>query len=567
MITLASPRSDVQVRFPDGRAFNGPPGTLLGDFIAAAGLPEAGVATAGLIDGKLRELTTPLLRDAAVVPVTTTGSDGMRIYRRSLTFLLIAAAAELYPGREIHVEHSIPVGGYYCEVVDGAPFSADDLVRLQERMETLVSADLPITQVRVPLSEALTTFHASGDHEKAELFAKRRKGDLPLYELNGVRDYFHGFMVPRTGLLRYFALRLYGDGFILLFPRRRDPDLLQPFEDEERLARVFHNYNQWLRIVGVPGVASLNRAAENGRLREVILVSEALHSLQLSKIAGQIADRRDQLRIILVAGPSSAGKTTFSKRLAVQLLAHGIHPVAIAMDNYFVNREDTPRDAQGDYDFEHLEAVDLPLFRSHLQALLRGETVVPPVFNFLTGKRVPGKPLALRRDEMLIIEGIHGLNPALAEGVESGALYRIFVSAFTQLNLDRHNRIPTTDTRKLRRLVRDFWHRGYSAADTLRRWPKVREGEKQWIFPFQNNADVFFNSALSYELAAIKPLAEPILLQVEPDTPERIEANRLRAFLQWFEQADDDAMRSIPGHSILREFIGDGLLDDFEPWS
>lgn len=558
-------RNDVQVRFPDGRAFNGPTGTTIDEFMEIAQPEVEGWVVAALVNGKLRELSLPLYRDADVIPVSSASSDGTRIYRRSLSFLMIAAAAELFPDRVFTVHHSMPFGGYYCERDDNQRLTNAELNQLRQRMQELVDADLPITQVRVPLAEALNLFRLSGDHEKANLFAKRRKDYLTLYELNGVRDYFHGFMVPRTSYLRLFELRHYNNGFILQFPRRHEPNVLQPFEDEPRLANVFQQYSRWLSIIGVPRVAALNDALRNGRTREVILVAEAFHQQQLTNIATDIAQHQPDVKIVLISGPTSAGKTTFSKRLAIQLIAKGIFPITIGMDNYFVNRTETPRDENGDYNFEALEAVDVPLFRQHLQQLLSGNQIIQPVYNFHTGEREWGKPLRIGPEHVIIIEGIHGLNPRLVEGIPANALYRIFISAFTQLNLDKHNRVPTTDTRLLRRIVRDAAHRGYLASDTIGRWASVRRGEKQHIFPYQNNADVFFNSALVYELSVLKRLAYPLLLQVEPGTPERIEANRLMAFLQWFDPMPDTGLACIASDSILREFIGNSILVDYMP--
>jgi uridine kinase len=562
-IVQAPLRESVQARFLDGRAFDGPIGSTVEAFMQAATPQTAGRIVAALVNGHLRELSHRLESDATLIPVNTTDSDGVRIYRRSLSFLMIAAAAEIFPGQTISVHHSMPFGGYYCERDDRARLTDAELNRLRDRMRQLVDANLPITQVRMPLDEALQLFRKNGDLEKAQLFARRRKDYLTVYELNGVRDYFHGFMVPRTGYLTPFDLRHYHDGFILQFPRRQEPDCLQPFEDEPRLAKVFRDYANWLRVMGVPSVTALNQAIGDGRTKEVILVAEALHERQLTAIASEIARRRPALKIVLISGPTSAGKTTFSKRLAIQLMAQGIYPVAIGMDNYFVNRDDTPRDAQGNFDFEALEAVDVALFSSHLKALMLGELIQQPHYNFRTGMREKGSPLAIGDDHVILIEGIHGLNPRLVQDIPAEAMYRIFISAFTQLNLDRHNRVPTTDTRLLRRIVRDAAHRGYSAADTIRRWPSVRRGEKNHIFPYQNNADVFFNSALVYELSALKPLAQPLLLQVEPGTPERVEANRLLAFLQWFDPIIGD---TIPNDSILREFVGGSILENFEPW-
>lgn len=563
LIQLAASRGDLQARFQDGRAFNGPVGCTVEQFIKAAGLRTPGRIVAALVNGHLRELSTPLTNDAMLSPVTMADSDGVRIYRRSLSFLLIVAAHELLPEQTIAVHHSMPFGGYYCERDGGQPLSEAELGRLRERMRELVAADLPIAQVKVPLEEALQLFRASGDLEKADLFAKRRKDYLTLYELNGVRDYFHGFMVPSTGYLDLFDLRPYHNGFILQFPRRHQPGVLQPFDDEPRLAAVFRDYSEWLERIGVPSVAALNRAIRAGRTQEVILVAEALHNRQLAAIAAAIAGRQPAPRIVLISGPTSAGKTTFSKRLAVQLLALGIHPVALNMDNYFVNRDDTPRDDKGEFDFETLEAVDLSLFRRQLRSLLEGEAVQLPAYDFQLGARQLGSELKMVADQVLIVEGIHGLNPRVVQGLPQEAIFRIFISAFTQLNLDKHNRVPTTDTRMLRRAVRDAAFRGHTAADTIRRWPSVRRGEKNYIFPHQNNADVFFNSALVYELSILKALAQPLLLQVEPGSPERVEANRLLAFLQWF---DPVPAEGVPNDSILREFIGGSILEGFHPW-
>jgi uridine kinase len=559
-------RRTVQARFADGRAFEGPVGTSIEAFIQAADLQVNGRIVAAIMNGKLRELATPMMADADIAVETTADSDGTRIYRRSLSFLMIAAAAELFPGRIITIQHSMPFGGYYCEMEDHQQLSDENLNRLRRRMKALVAAQLPINQVKVPLEEALQLFRDSGDMEKADLFSKRRKDYLTLYELNGVRDYFHGFMVPNTSYLDLFDLRHYKDGFILQFPRRQQPNVLQLFEDEPVLARVFQEYEEWLRIIGVPNIAALNRAIRNGRTQEIILVAEALHERQLTTIAGEIASRRPQVKVVMISGPTSAGKTTFSKRLAIQLMAQGIYPVAIGMDNYFVNREETPRDEKGDYDFEALEAVDVPLFRQHLSQLMAGETIVQPIYNFHTGFREWGDELRIDSDHVILVEGIHGLSPKLVEGLPPDSIYRIFISAFTQLNLDKHNRVPTTDTRLLRRIVRDAAHRGYSAAETIRRWPSVRRGEKRYIFPNQNNANVFFNSALVYELSVLKKLAQPLLLQVEPGTPERVEANRLLAFLQWFDPLPGGSLDFIASDSILREFVGGSILTNFEPW-
>jgi len=561
----AERRATVQARLPGGRVLEGPRGAMLELFIRAAAYPAEQRVVAALMNGRLRELCFPLMEDADLVPVTTADNDGSRIYRRSLSFLMIAAAAQVLPGQLITIHHSMPFGGYYCERGDAQRLTDEELAALRLRMRQLVEADLPIDNIRVPLDEALAFFQEQGDLEKADLFARRRKDYLTLYELNGVRDYFHGFMVPRTSYLDLFDLRHYNEGFILQFPRRTWPNVLQPFEDEPRLAQVFQTYKDWLTIMGVGNVTSLNQAVASGRSSEVILVAEALHERQLASIARAIASRQPAVRLVAVSGPTSAGKTTFSKRLALQVMAQGIYPVIISLDDYFVDREATPRDASGAYDFESLAALDVALFQSDMRRLMAGEEVLLPRYNFKTGRREVGSPLSIGKNHVVMIEGIHGLNPRLTDGLPESATFRVFISAFTQLNLDKHNRVPTTDTRLLRRIVRDAAHRGYSAAATIGRWNSVRRGEKNHIFPFQNSADVFFNSALVYELSALKPLAEPLLLQVETGTPERLEANRLMAFLQWFEPLPEADLRYVANDSILREFIGGSVLDTFHP--
>ncbi|MBX7254434.1 MAG: hypothetical protein K1X50_20810 [Candidatus Promineofilum sp.] len=565
LVYPTQPRDTVQARLPDGRVLEAPRGTTLEMFIEAAGYPPEEHVVAALMNNRLRELCFPLMEDADLKPVTTATNDGSRIYRRSLSFLMIAAAAEVLPGQVITIHHSMPFGGYYCERGDAQRLTDAELIALRTRMRQLVDADLPINNIRVPLEEALAFFQESGDLEKADLFARRRKDYLTLYELNGVRDYFHGFMVPRTRYLKLFDLRHYNDGFILQFPRRTWPNVLQPFEDEPRLAQVFQTYKDWLTIMGVGNVTSLNQAIVGGRSSEVIMVAEALHERQLASIARAIASRQPSVRLVAVSGPTSAGKTTFAKRLALQVMAQGIYPVIISLDDYFVDREATPLDPTGAYDFEALEALDLALFQSDMCRLMAGEEVLLPRYNFKTGRREVGSPLSIGKNHVILIEGIHGLNPRLTEGLPESATFRVFISAFTQMNLDKHNRVPTTDTRLLRRIVRDAAHRGYSAAATIGRWNSVRRGEKNHIFPYQNTADVFFNSALVYELSALKPLAEPLLLQVEPGTPERLEANRLMAFLQWFEPLPDVDLVYIANDSILREFIGGSVLENFHP--
>ncbi len=557
----AQPRETVQVSFPDGRVFEGPPGTPIEAFVRAA-YPNAEVPiVAALVDGRLRELTFVPSGDIRAVPVDLTSADGMRIYRRSLLLLLLAAFEDLFPDARLVVQHSLTFGGYYCEVEGRDQLSEEELTRLEARMRDLAEADLPIREEEIPLDEAIALFEKRGDDDKVRLLRFRQKDYVTVYWLDDTVDYLHGYMVPSTGYLRIFGLAPYPPGFVLRFPRRFAPNSLQPITHLPRLVSVFRQHGRWMELMHVTDVGALNEAIHEGRLRELILIAEALHEQHISDIAQEIARRKD-VRLVLVAGPSSSGKTTFSKRLSVQLLASGIRPFALGMDDYFVNREDTPRDENGNYDFDSPRALDLDLLNEQLRALLAGEEVTLPRFNFITGKREQGPTVRLHPDQIIIMEGIHGLNPLIAESVPVEHTFRVYVSALTVLNLDRHNRISTTDTRLIRRIVRDARTRGRNAEGTILMWENVRRAEKRYIFPYQEHADMMFNSALVYELSALRHLAEPLLLQVEPDSPAYVEARRLISFLRWFLPCQD--MEMIPNNSILREFIGGSILDEFD---
>ncbi|HET91094.1 MAG TPA: nucleoside kinase [Chloroflexi bacterium] len=562
LVHVATPRSTAQARFPDTRVFEAPIGTPLEQYIKAAMNEGPVPVIAALVNGDLRELTYPMYADARVEPVFLSDSDGVRIYRRSLSFLLMIAVRELFPQAHIFVDHTLPFGGFFCQVHGRPPFDAEELALIERQMRELVALDVPINRERVSLSEAIEMFKAREEEEKVRLLSHRQKDYLSLYNLRGLRDYFHGYMVPSTGYLRYFALHLWPPGFVLQYPRRHRPTELLPVHDYPQLTAIFREYGEWLRLLGVDSVSGLNEAVSNGRIREIILVSEALHEQRIAQVAELIARFRDELRLVLIAGPSAAGKTTFSKRLSIQLLAQGIRPFPLELDNYFVDREHTPRDENGNYDFEVLEALDLPFFNQQLVALMNGEQVQLPRFNFMTGRQERGQTVQLGPDHVIIIEGIHALNPRLVQSVPHDCIFRVYISALTQLNIDRHNRVPTTDTRLIRRIVRDATYRGYTAEETLNRWESVRRGEKRHIFPYQEHADVMFNSALVYELAVLKSLAEPLLLQVEPSSPHRVEVKRLLAFLQWLEPCGLDL---IPDNSILREFVGGSILRDYVP--
>lgn len=561
--TFVEPRPTVEIHLPDGRVLSGPRGASVGDFLKILEDPKGAPIVGAVVNGELRELNVPILMDAYVRPVTMGEADGMLIYRRSLTFLLSAAFEELFPEADLTIDHSVSSGGYYCEVKGRPPLDEGELDDLEAHMRALVEANLPITRRQVPLAEAIAYFQAKGLQDKVRLLAHRQKDYLTLYRILDHQDYHHGYMVPSTGYLRWFSLLPVNGGFTLRFPRRHRPTDLLPLPDYPKLLATFRQYGQWLERLGIASVGQLDDAIQAGRIHEIILVSEALHEQHVADIAAQITARREQVHIILIAGPSSSGKTTLSKRLTIQLLSQGISPFPLEMDNYFVDRQHTPLDENGQPDYESLQAVNTQRLAEDLKRLVAGERVRMPRFNFHLGRQEEGDEIQLQPGQVIILEGIHGLNPDLLPEFPVDQTFRIYASALTQLNLDRHNRISTTDTRLVRRIVRDARERGYNARETIQRWESVRRGEKRYIFPYQENADVMFNSALAYELAALKPFAEPLLRQVPLGAPEFIEAKRLLALLEWFKPIEADL---IPDNSILREFIGGSILKDFKLW-
>ncbi len=568
---VVEPRSTVEVHLSNGLVLSGPRGAKVSEFLEQLNNQpksdhiqnENPPIVGAIVNGELRELTYPIEMDATIRPVTMGEADGMRIYRRSLTFLLETAFEELFPDAKMTIDHSVSSGGYFCQVTGRPHLSPNELASVETRMRQLVEQDLTFKRMQVPLQEAINYFESKGHDDKIRLLAHRKKDYLTVYDLIGNLDYFHGYMVPSTGYLRWFGLVSTDEGFTLRFPRRHRPTELLPLPDYPKLLTTFRQYADWLWRLGIQSVGALNDAIHENRIREIILVSEALHEQRVAEIATQIAAQSDKVRVVLVAGPSSSGKTTFSKRLTIQLLAQGISPFPLGMDNYFLDREKTPRDESGEYDFESINALDRKLLEYDLSRLIAGERVQMPHFNFKTGHREPGDVIHLNPGQIIILEGIHGLNPDLLPDFPTEQTFRIYVSALTQLNLDRHNRVSTTDTRLLRRIVRDAHERGYSAYETIQRWESVRRGEKRYIFPYQENSDIMFNSAMAYELSVLKPLAEPLLRQVPFGTYEYVEAKRLLAFLEWFLPLGNDL---IPDNSILREFVGGSILRDFKLW-
>lgn len=565
---VSEPRQRVQVRFSDQAIYEGAVGTTLEAFCRAweeetNALPE-NRAIAAIVDNRLRELTYPVERDVTATPVTLQDSDGSRIYRRTLSFLLVVAIEECFPGRQVSIEHSIPSGAFFCEMRDGNNLSTKELQQVKQKMLEIAEENDPIIRHFIPLDEARRVFAERNADDKVRLLDIREQDYLSVYELRGYTDYFFGYMAPSTGYIRWFDLQVFDDGFVLRYPRPQTPGELPAFQDSPKLAAVFRQTSQWLDLIGTKDIGQLNEAICNNRIREIILVAEALHERNIAHIAAMVGDHhRHGGRVVLIAGPSSSGKTTFSKRLAIQLMALGIKPFALEMDNYFVDRQLTPLDENGEYDFETIKALNVELLNENLLGLIAGRKVPLPSFDFHTGISSPGREIQISSEHVIILEGIHGMNPELTPSLSPDDTYRIYVSALTQLNIDRHNRIPTTDVRLLRRLVRDAHHRGYTAEDTLSRWPSVRRGEKRNIFPFQENADIMFNSALVYELAVLRPLAEPLLLRVDPDSPLRVEAHRLLSFLSWVRPMDVTDV--LPDNSLLREFVGGSILRDYHP--
>jgi uridine kinase len=480
---------------------------------------------------------------------------GWRVYRHSLSFLTAKALRSLFPGAAFTVEHSFGGGLYWSFHMAGQEgITPEQLAQLDRHMRALVDADLPIRRRKVSFADAVAQFEAAGEEDKLKLLQYRNPPHVVIHVCEDFSDLAHGPLAPSTGALSRFRLIDYDQGFVLDMPDRDHPTPLGRFEDQPHLFHIYQEHKHWGRILGVSTVGRLNEIIAQGEIEAFMRTAEALHEQKLAHIAETVASHRDRIRIILVAGPSSAGKTTFAKRLTTHLTVHGLRPVTIGTDDYFVGPEHNPADEHGNPDYEHLEAVDLPLFNTHLRALADREEVELPTFNFQAKAReYRGRRLRLAPDQMLIVEGIHGLNPRLAAEVAPDRKYRIYVSALTQLNVDANNRISTTDNRLMRRMVRDARYRGHSALDTLRLWPSVRRGEKRWIFPFQREADATFNSALDYELAVLKPKVEPLLMHIKPMVPEYAEARRLSEFLLNFLPADD---RAVSRTSILREYIG-----------
>ena len=507
------------------------------------------------VNGKLQELHKKLKQNSEITFVTTADSAGNSSYRRSVTQLMLKAVYDTAePGavEKVSVLFSLSKG-YYCKIAGNVKVDEEFLSRVRERMDELVRQDIPIRKRSVHTDDAVSLFKEHRMYDKEKLFRYRRVSKVNIYSISEFEDYYYGYMVPSTGYLKYYDLKGYDEGFVLCLPERKEPEKIPAFEPQHKLFSVLNESKKWGEHLALATVGDLNDTIARGELNQMILVQEALQEKKLAEIAHTIAQNPDK-RIIMIAGPSSSGKTTFSHRLSVQLKAHGLKPHPIALDNYFIDRDKCPLDEYGKPDFEGLAALDVELFNRNMTALLRGESVELPFYNFKTGKQeYKGNVMRLGKGDILVLEGIHGLNDALSYTLPKESKFKIYISALTQLNIDEHNRIPSTDGRLLRRMVRDARTRNITAKGTLSMWESVRRGEERNIFPYQEQADVMFNSALIYELAVLKQFAEPILFGIGKDEPEYPEAKRLLKFLDYFLGIPTD---DVPKNSILREFIG-----------
>ena len=511
------------------------------------------------VDGKLHELKDMEIENEKVEYITTAAAVGNETYRRSVVLLMLHAIYQTAPEHSIDrvtIEYSISKG-LYCSLKADFQVTEEFLARVKTKMQEIVAADIPITKRMIQTSEAVKLFEKYGMEDKTKLFKYRRSSYVNIYNLDGFEDYFYGYMAPSTGMLGVFDLFLYDEGFVLQLPVKEAPEIVPEFAPQQKLFQVLKESTQWANMLGIDTVGALNEHITNSEMGSLMLVCEALQEQKIYDIVKMI-QKRPGTKFVMIAGPSSSGKTTFSHRLSIQLMANGYKPHPIAVDNYFVERENTPVDENGDYNFEDLHAIDVELFNKHMNMLLSGERVDMPVFNFKIGKKEYGTQfLQLGKDDILVIEGIHCLNDELSYALPVESKFKIYISALTQLNVDEHNRVSTTDGRLIRRMVRDHRTRGASAKRTLEMWDSVRRGEEKNIFPFQEQADIMFNSSLAYEISVLKPYVEPLLFSIKEEAPEYQEAKRLLKFLEYFLPCGTEY---IPVNSIMREFVGGGCF-------
>lgn len=547
----------IKISFPDNVQKEYQKGVRLADI---AGEFQEGFKSAivgAIVNNELKELWKTIEKDSTVRFIDLTTSYGNRFYSRSLAFVFIIAAKEVLKECRVTVEHSLSKG-FYCEVHYEEPLTEDIVRKIEAKMRELVELDLPFEKRELPTEEARKLFTETKQHDKVELLKYRKKKFVNVYSCYGYHDYFYGYMVPSTGYLRQFELKYFPPGLILRYPEKSDPSMVPAFQEQRKLFNIFREFEKWGRILELDNISHLNDAISEGRIQELINVAEALQEKKIAQIADMITDCSDRKKLVLIAGPSSSGKTTFAQRLSIQLRVNGLRPVAISIDDFFKNREDTPKTADGEYDFETIDAIDTETFNDVLNKLIKGEETELPVFNFHSGLREwHGKKLKITDDQVIVVEGIHGLNERLTSHIPREQKFKIYISALTHLSIDDHNRIPTSDLRLIRRIVRDFQFRSASALATIKMWDSVRRGEDTYIYPFQEEADVMFNSSLVYELCVLKNVALPQLEKIDNNVPEYIEAKRLVKFLHYFLPVECDP---VPNNSILREFIGKSLF-------
>lgn len=508
---------------------------------------------AAIIDNEIRHLEYKIEKNCNIKFIDITHKDGMRIYTRTLAFIFIKACKDLFGDCRVNIEHSLS-NGIYTEIYKENKVNHIDIIKIKNRMKQIIEENIPINRVLMPKTKAQEIFRNQGMEDKVKLLNYVEKDNVHVYDIDGFYGLFYGYLAPSTGYVNEFNLKYYFPGVILQYPRKENNYKVPKFIEQSKLAKIFRESEEWGDILDLGYVGSLNEKIVNGSIGEVIRISEALHEKKIAYFADMITKDKD-IRLILISGPSSSGKTTFAQRLGIQLKVNGKKPIAISLDDYFVNREDTPKDENGNYDFESINAIDIELFNNDLVKLLSGKEVEIPRYNFVTGKReYTGRKIMIDEDHPIIVEGIHGLNEILTSSIPHNNKFKIYISALTQLNLDSHNRIHTTDTRLIRRIVRDNKYRGNNALRTLELWDSVRRGEEKNIFPYQEEADVMFNSSLVYELAILKKYAEPLLKEIDSSSPYYSESKRLLKFLQYFKSIEDED--DIPCTSIIREFIG-----------
>ncbi|MDR0749977.1 MAG: nucleoside kinase [Tannerellaceae bacterium] len=533
-----------------------PVGSSLLEIYEAAGAPLQYTPMNALVNNKTQGLTYRCWQPKDVEFLDCTSQSGLRAYVRSLCHILAKAVNDILPLATMNLEHSVSKG-YYCVIHNGKKLDRLTIDKIKKRMKEIVEEDIPFIHRNVRTEEAIVLFRERGMEDKARLIESAGMAYTSYYDLDGYINFFYGCLTPSTGFINVFDIVPYYEGILLRIPNKANPLEVEPVIRQDKMFEVFKEHLALQRTLEMDNVSDLNRAIQEGHTSKIIMVSEAMQEKQIAKIAGQIADRYDEgVRIVLISGPSSSGKTTFTKRLAIQLITCLLHPVSISLDDYFLNRADTPRDENGEFDFESLYALDLPCFNEDMGKLLEGKEINLPTYSFTTGTRLyRDTKLRLREKSILMIEGIHALNPELTRHIDDAYKYKVYVSALTSISLDNHNWIPTTDNRLLRRIIRDYQFRGYSAKETISRWPSVRKGEDKWIFPYQETADVMFNSALLYELAVLRRYAEPILREVCEFDKENAEAYRLMRFLRYFSTIPAE---DFPSASLLREFLGGG---------